>query len=387
MKQNEFFGCTRLAAEIIRQIESSELRGWSYDENNIKQEASGITFHDYMHRCLYDPVYGYYTSGDVRIGKQGDFYTSSSVGDILASILAAYCLRELPGRQFMPIIEWGAGTGQLSAQMAQAAAQIAPHAACSMQYWLVDDHPAHRTAQQQRSGQYDGYQQRILASSDAWELLAQQEGAVVIANELLDAFAVHRVKKVDGQLVELGVTGDFESGLSYIYLPLSNPNILKHLKRDRIQLRDGQITELNLAAEAWLRKLFSHLRTGKLIIIDYGHEAQEYTAAHRMDGTLMCYSKHRASDQPFLWAGEQDITAQVCFTSIRHAAEEAGFRVSYYQTQKQFLIDNGVLQMLGDTADLDPFSEAHRRNRAIRQLLLSDQMSELFKVMIVEKQE
>ena len=54
-----------------------------------------ITFHDFMAMCLYDPDFGYYQSGVVRVGKSGDFYTSSAVGTIMGEKLAArstaYC--------------------------------------------------------------------------------------------------------------------------------------------------------------------------------------------------------------------------------------------------------------------------------------------------------
>ena len=119
--------------------------------------------------------------------------------------------------------------------------------------------------------------------------------------------------------------------------------------------------------------------------MDYGHEAQELTAAHRMRGTLLCYKDHMAHDRPFMAPGEQDITAHVNFTACRLAAEQAGWQMIYYDTQKQFLIDQGVLQDLSSHDGLNPFSEAAKRNRSIRQLLLSDNMSETFKVMVLER--
>ncbi|MGI2292830.1 class I SAM-dependent methyltransferase [Paenibacillus sp. GXUN7292] len=387
MKQNDNFGHTKLAEQLMKQIESSQLQGWRYNENNEQIPAKGITFYTYMKSCLYDPMYGYYMSGETRIGKMGDFYTSSAIGTIFAEILAANCLQELSSSaEKLAVIEWGAGTGKLSFQMAEAANRIDPIGAIRLKHWLIDDHAAHRQAAQQQSRLSTWIQaEHIAASAQGWELLAGTDKAIIIANELLDAFSIHRVQRMGDKLVELGVTSDEEKGFRYMYMPLSSPAIVELLERDRIKLHEGQITEVNLDAEAWLLEIFRHMRKGKLILIDYGHEAEEFTAEYRMNGTLMCYHRHLASDQPFLWAGQQDITAQVCFTSIRHAAEQSGFKVSYYNSQKQFLIDNGLLEMLADTTDENPFSEANRKNRAIRQLLLSDQMSELFKVIILEK--
>jgi hypothetical protein len=54
------------------------------------------------------------------------------------------------------------------------------------------------------------------------------------------------------------------------------------------------------------------------------------------------------------------------------AAESAGFQNIRLCTQKQFLLEQGVLGRLQGHSGLDPFSPEARANRAIRQLLLSD---------------
>jgi SAM-dependent MidA family methyltransferase len=48
-------------------------------------------------------------------------------------------------------------------------------------------------------------------------------------------------------------------------------------------------------------------------------------------------------------------------------------------------VESGILEKLSAHAITDPFHPTVRRNRAIRQLLLSDGMSELFKVQIFIK--
>ena len=80
------------------------------------------------------------------------------------------------------------------------------------------------------------------------------------------------------------------------------------------------------------------------------------------------------------------MTTHVNFTACRRAAVKASWEVVYYDTQKQFLIDQGIWNDLLAHDGSNPFGEEARRNRSIRQLLLSDGMSESFKVMIVKKQ-
>lgn len=46
------------------------------------QEAGPISFRDFMELALYHPELGYYNRSHTRLGKAGDFYTSSHVGPL-----------------------------------------------------------------------------------------------------------------------------------------------------------------------------------------------------------------------------------------------------------------------------------------------------------------
>ena len=52
------------------------------------REAGGITFAEFMEHCLYHPEYGYYMASRERIGKQGDFFTSTSVHSLFGQLIA-----------------------------------------------------------------------------------------------------------------------------------------------------------------------------------------------------------------------------------------------------------------------------------------------------------
>ena len=75
-----------------------------------------ISFARFMELALYCPNSGYYEQLDASPGRQGDFYTSVSVGELFGELLAnqfAEWLAPLPvqGRQ---IVEAGAHDGQMS---------------------------------------------------------------------------------------------------------------------------------------------------------------------------------------------------------------------------------------------------------------------------------
>jgi len=57
--------------------------------NQIAAEPNQrITFADYMDLALYHPEHGYYATGAVNIGSEGDFFTSSHLGRDFGELLA-----------------------------------------------------------------------------------------------------------------------------------------------------------------------------------------------------------------------------------------------------------------------------------------------------------
>ncbi|WP_161601651.1 class I SAM-dependent methyltransferase [Paenibacillus luteus] len=378
-----------LTAALAIKISASSLYGWYEDRAGRHRTVPCITFRDFMDACLYDVKFGYYRSGPVRVGKAGDFYTSSAIGDVLAQVLAKFALdyaQEIGEPQ--GFIEWGAGTGRLSAQIAEAGCRQSIDWGRKFRSILIEDHPAHQQEAKKKfseSGNLCELHVQIMSSEEAWKSEWLQKPSLILANELIDAFPVHRIQKVNDQLMEIGVAHSKELGFYEVNLPLTDDRIYEWLIRDGIEMNDGQQTEIHADASSFLRQLGTVVKKGRLVLIDYGHESVEYAAEHRMMGTLMCYWRHQAGGSPYKQIGEQDITSHVPFTFIRHEAEKSGWQVSSYATQKQFLMEHGVLELLQNHSSADPFSEAARSNRAIRQLLLSDQMSESFKVMVLDK--
>lgn len=384
-----------LAAHLAQMIGNSPYIGWNKGDRERKKPLPCITFEAFMSCCLYDESYGYYRSGAVRVGKEGDFYTSAAIGHAMGEVLANYVLAfQQETQEKIALLEWGAGTGTLSAQIARAGMRKHSAWCKDVLHAQIENHPLHRAASGRTWKETVGFDETsldrvdeplFLSSEEAWAYRWPQRPMLIVANELLDAFPVHRVEQIGAELVELGVAVTEEMEFFEVYLPVTDSRITDWLARSGTKLRNGAQTEVNLAAIEWLNQLADIVPSGRAVIIDYGHDAEEYAAEHRKLGTLMCYWKHQASGNPYIRLGEQDITAHVPYTMIKQAAESSGWKVTSYTTQKQFLVDNGILELLQSHNDLDPFSEASRSNRAVRQLLLSDGMSESFKVLVLDK--
>jgi SAM-dependent MidA family methyltransferase len=73
-----------------------------------------ITFADFMELALYHPEHGYYTSGNEKIGKKGDYYTSSDVPSVFGELIARQLeqMWRLMGKGRFTVVEMGAGKGR-----------------------------------------------------------------------------------------------------------------------------------------------------------------------------------------------------------------------------------------------------------------------------------
>ncbi|CAG7620479.1 hypothetical protein PAECIP111802_00670 [Paenibacillus allorhizosphaerae] len=360
----------------------------------IKREIAAaseqaISFRRFMELCLYHPSLGYYMRSEEKIGRSGDFYTAASIGGLLADTIAEWIVNEpfWTGRaaETVRIAEWGGGSGKLAVQLLDTLQATAPELYGRLEYISVETSGYHRELQSSVLTDHAGKVRYYTA--DQWYRQGPWVNTLVLSNELPDAFPVFRIVVSNGRWMEKVVYWDEEKNeLAEAERLLTDEAVLAYIREEHIPCREGQQFEVNLAATDWMRSVAAALEQGTVLTIDYGDVGEELYAPHRMNGTLLCYRKHVASDTPLQFPGEQDMTAHVNFSALIRAGENGGLKATELMTQKQFLVRNGLLQRLQSHDARDPFSPEARRNRAIRQLLLSDQMSELFKVLIQKKE-
>ena len=99
------------------------------------------------------------------------------------------------------------------------------------------------------------------------------------------------------------------------------------IRSERFRARvKGTIAELRPAAGKWIHALANRLRTGFVLVIDYGFSRDLLLSAHRTEGTFACYRAHRRDARPLEEPGEKDITAHVDFTALAETAREQDFK-------------------------------------------------------------
>lgn len=344
-------------------------------------DAGGwIPFSRYMELALYAPGLGYYSGGARKFGPGGDFITAPELTPLFGQALAAQ-VEQVMQASAAQIIEVGAGTGLLAADLLQE---------LERRQALPDSYAILEVSGELRARQFDLLADKVphLASRVVWlDRLPETFAGVVVANEVLDVMPVHLlVSRAEG-LFERGVVCETAIDGSPL-LRWADVAAAGAVREAALQLalpvpQQGEyVTELNLAGKAWIASWAERLQQGAMLLIDYGYPRAEYYLPSRSGGTLLCYYRHNAHGDPFLWPGLNDITAFVDFTAMAEAAFDAGMDVLGYANQAQFLFNCGVLDCL-DRRGSRESADYLRAARAVQRLTAPHEMGELFKVLAV----
>ncbi len=356
-------------------MESSSLKKEIFDLINRKGK---ITFADFMELALYHPEYGYYTSGKEKIGKRGDYYTSSDVHSVFGELIARQLeqMWRLLGSNRFTVVEIGAGKGWLCHDILSCIKNEYPEFFEKVDYKIVE---ISRDLIERQSDTLKGFEEKV-----SWESFSEGgfsfnpiEGCF-LSNEFVDSLPVHQVIVEDNCFKEIYVTTT-DGVLSEKIDGLSNPELENYFKELNINLRDGQRAEINLKALDWVKNISLCLNRGFVITIDYGHLAEDLYSEERHRGTLICYYEHTTSENPYERVGNQDITSHVNFSSIMEEGDRCGLSTTGFVRQSNFLIALGILNKMNDAqGDVSKLL-------TIKNLFLPGGMGDVFKVLIQHK--
>lgn len=325
-----------------------------------------------MHEALYAPGLGYYAAGLAKLATRdslntptsaiGDFVTAPELSPAFGFTLAQQVAQVLRTQNHPAILEFGAGSGQLAHDVLTALNELG----LQPTYQILEVSADLRERQQALLAPWQSQVQWL-------DRLPEKFDGVVLANEVLDAMPVHLVGfDQSGQAIERGVVCH---GEQFVWEDRPASERLSQLLAAKLPPLPGYITEINLAAQAWVTQISQWFKSGVAFLIDYGFTEREYYHPQRTEGTLMCHVQHRSHAQPLILPGLQDITAHVDFSAMAHAAFDAGLEVMGYTSQARFLLNAGLLDVV---PKLDPQAQ-----RGIDKLISEAEMGELFKVLAI----
>jgi SAM-dependent MidA family methyltransferase len=347
-----------------------------------------MTFHDWMEIALYDEREGYYARRDLeRWGRTGDYRTAPERSPLFAATFARYfanLYEELGAPQRWTIFEAGAGAGDFVRDVLETLRRDHPRIFDATRYVIDEVSADARERSRQRLSEFaDRVEFQSLA-----EIEEPVNAGLVFANELLDAFPVNRIMMRNGKLFEFYVGLDEESNFIWLEHEPSTMQLAAYLHRVGVELSEGQIAEINLEVEEWMKRAASVFRRGYLLIVDYGDEASHlYNAAHRAEGTLRAFHRHRFADDLLARPGEQDLTTTIDWTNVRNVGEALGLQTVCFERQDEFLLRAGLLEQLERTTSVTQSeADALILRSSVRELILPGGMSESFQVLVQKKE-
>jgi SAM-dependent MidA family methyltransferase len=346
----------------------------------IAASGGSISFAEFMQHALYAPGLGYYAAGAIKFGESGDFVTAPEVSTIFGSVLARQCAEVLDGIDDGAVLEYGAGSGKLAADLMLKLEELG---ALPSRYDIVEV-SADLAERQQR---YLGERIPDLLPMIRWLRQPPKEhSGVIVANEVLDALPVERFLRTSDGVRQLRVAAD---DAAFRLVDADAPaNLLSALQVIEEQLGErlpgGYVSEVSLGAPGWIADIAAQLQKGVALLWDYGTSRRQYYAAGRSDGWLRCHFRHRAHSDPLILAGIQDLTAWVDFTTVAEAAVAAGLDIAGYATQAEFLLGGGLELELGEFSEL-PTAAQIELSRQVKMLTLPGEMGEHFKCIALRR--
>lgn len=346
----------------------------------IEQAGGAISFAEYMELALFAPELGYYHAGADQFGSSGDFITAPESSPLFGRCVALQVGEVLSRLGGGDVCEVGAGSGALAADLLESLAE----AGClPRSYFVIERSPALRERQRTRLGSRLG----DLAGRVSWQdELPRDFCGVVLANEVLDAMPAHRFRVHGAQLGECRVAWA-DGGFRWVEVDCSGSTLGKLIQSILCTLdhplAEGYLSECAPARQRFIGSLGVSLNRGVALLFDYGYGRAEYYHPQRSSGTLRCFHRHQAHDDPLILTGLQDISVHVDFTAIAEAALGAGLHVAAYTTQAEFLLATGLLETC---RGVDPASRQHAELTAqIKRLTLPGQMGEAVKVLALAR--
>jgi SAM-dependent MidA family methyltransferase len=341
----------------------------------IDAQAGWINFERFMEMALYEPGLGYYSAGSSKLGAGGDFVTAPEVSSLFSRCLATQCAEILQHVSGGAILEFGAGSGVMAADLLN---ELGAQGALPERYFILEVSADLRERQQalvrERAPAH--------AARVEWlDRLPEEFRGVVLANEVLDALPVQRFRIRGDQVRSLGVT--WQLGRLDWSETIADPQLEAAVRRIETnvgeRMPDGYTSEINLRLAPWIAGVAAALREGVALFIDYGLPQRQYYRSARREGTLLCHFRHRFHDDPLINVGVQDIGAWVDFTAVAEAASTAGLKVAGFATQAHFLIGNGLDKLMAPIANDEIASRVQLARQAML-LTLPGEMGERFKV-------
>ncbi|MCW5889223.1 MAG: SAM-dependent methyltransferase [bacterium] len=350
--------------------------------------ATYPSWRDFVDAALFAPSWGYYATGAIRFGEGGHYDTYPiALSPVFGEIVAARAFRQWercgrPAR--FDVCELGAGNGQLCLDVVVTVARRAGESTAwrafdrGFRYRVVERSPALAERQRAKLGSLAARVDWRVADPSAGDarLPRPRDAGLVVANEVLDCLAHHRIVRPAGAppavtfvVPRLGGRPLPARGLDDVMadprrrgrvrfhevdLPLDVvPGLAAFCDAFVPELRAGRGARPPYFAAPEIPRLVANVgrlyRRSEMLWIDYGDTRAFHLRAPERRKVFAGppRSRHGVYDRP----GEDDVTFMVDFTVATDAAKEAGLRVVDHGPQGRLLRGTRLRLPAAATAD------------------------------------
>ena len=346
---------------------------------HINTRDGWISFEEFIDFVMYKPGLGYYSAGAEKIGHSGDFTTAPEISKLFGMALANQMTPILDHYQSPSIIEIGAGTGKLAFDIMT---QLNDYQVNFDRYYILE---LSADLKQRQQSMLSHLPTKTL-NKIVWlnSIPMDSIDGVIIANEVIDALPFTRFRSQNGQVYELGISVEDNQLIEQPRLAdemLSN-TVDSIAKEIGMTFQDGYTSEIRINFGSWFRTIESMLSSGSIFFVDYGYARQEYYDEERTNGSMICHYRNVAHEDPLSNLGIQDISASVDFSQLADVALQRNIEVGFFTSQADFLINAEILGVIESVIDE---GLKMRLTQEVKQLLLPNQMGEVFKCMLLNK--
>jgi SAM-dependent MidA family methyltransferase len=362
-------------------------------DKQIKNNGGWLPFSQFMDLALYAPSLGYYTSGSLKFGSQGDFITapeiSSFFGATLAKTIEPVLTHFVQKMEVSSILEFGAGSGKLCQDILLYLKDVGQ---LPDQYLILEVSPD--LIDRQKNRLLDFLSEHQISTQIIWlDHMPNDFKGVILANEVLDAIPFDLIIWQQGKWhYQVVVSNPKASSPSFsdhwlwqIGAEVPDSELPIYLTQSGTSYPENYVSEIHPRSHAWLSMISQAVIEGVIITIDYGFPEHEYYHPQRTQGTHIAHHRHQAIPDMFYLPGLCDITAHVEFTSLNRIAQNSEMHLASYQSQGAYLLHAGIGDLLmANMSPSDPIGYAAQA-QSFQKLISEAEMGELFKIIAWSK--
>ena len=331
-----------------------------------------LTVDKYIYEALYNRKSGYYMKGN-PFGKSGDYITAPNISILFSEMIAIWIIlfwENLKRPKKFNVIELGAGNGEMIKQIIKTFDKFLLFKNCCKINILEKSIYLKKIQKQKLKNKNIKWLKNLNEVSNI--------PSIFIGNEFFDSLPIKQFIKKNNKWYERNVKFFKLNEPKFIDILI---DIKKFEKKIGFKISHKQkFIEYSPLAIEYLKIISKKINSnsGGILIIDYGYWEKN------MKNTLKSISNHKFENVLNNF-GKSDITYNLSFKLIEEILKKFNLKINGMTTQKNFLLNLGILKRAEIISKNLPFSKKADIYYRVKRLIDKNSMGEIFKVMLGTK--